>query len=123
MMKKTIFQQKEVPKFICQLHDTFPDLYSEYLNTYPEEKERFDTICGNYVGRKAYLNSLKDGAIYIDCHRNKWVKNGEWLVCEDYSTWLAIGKKARKCMQQIMGDEIVTVLSNDYVSKDTIFAE
>lgn len=119
----TDFQEKEVPKFIRQLRDVFPDLYAEYLNTYPDDKAKFEAICVDYVGRKAYLNTLNDGTVYIDCHRNKWVKSKGFLVCDNYSTWLAIGNKPRKCMQQIMGDEIVTVSKNEDVSENTVFVE
>lgn len=119
----TDFQDKEVPKFIRHLKEVFPTLYAEYINVYPDDKEKFEAICVDYIGRKAYLNTLNDGAVYIDCHRNKWVKNEGFLVCDNYSTWLAVGKKPRKCMQQIMGDEIVTVCKNDDVSDNTIFVE
>lgn len=117
------YQENEVPKFIRQLHDVFPDIYAEYVKALPEDKERLESICGSYIGRKAYLKTLNDGAIYIDCHHNKWVKHGEYLVCEDYSTWRAIGRIPGKCAQQIMGDEIIQVESNEWVSSATVFAE
>lgn len=121
----TDFQEKEVPKFIRQLRDVFPDLYAEYLNTYPDDKTKFEAICVDYVGRKAYLNTLKDGTTYRDCHGDIWVKNGEFLVCEQMKTTIhmPIGRKPRKVMQQMMGDEIVTVSKNDDVSENTVFVE
>jgi hypothetical protein len=115
------YQEKEVPKFIKQLKEFDRALYNEYINTYPEDKEMFEKISGNYVGRKAYLNSLNDGAIYIDCHKNKWVKEDGYLVCYEYDTWLAIGEQKRICKQQIMGDEIIPVYSNDDVNENTVF--
>ena len=99
------------------------DKIKEYLEKYPEDKERFDSIIVNFVGRKAYLNSLKDGAVYIDCHRNKWVKQDGYLVCNEYNTWLAVGKAKRICKQQIVGDEIVKIVSNDDVTNDTVFVD
>lgn len=117
------YQGKEVPKFIRQLKEFSPTLYQEYLQKYPDDKERFESICGNYIGRKAYLNTLNDGATYIDCHRNEWIKQDGYLVCNEYNTWLAIGKEKRICKQQIMGDEIVKITSNDYVSSKTVFVD
>lgn len=117
------FQENEVPKFKRQLKERFPALYEEYIKAHPEMKEEVEVACKNHVGRKAYLNTLNEGAVYIDCHRNRWEKRGEWLVCDNYSTWLAVGKKSRVCMQQIVGDEIVPVYSNDNVSEKTIFVE
>lgn len=117
------YQENEVPKFIRQLKDFSPALYQEYLDKYPDDRERFESICGNYIGRKAYLNTLNDGAIYIDCHGNKWVKQDGYLVCNEYNTWLAIGKEKRICKQEIRGDEIVKINSNDFVSSKTVFVD
>lgn len=117
------YQINEVPKFIRQLKDFSPTLYQEYLEKYPQDKGRFEAICGNYIGRKAYLNTLNDGAIYIDCHKNKWVKQDGYLVCDEYSTWLAVGKEKRICKQEIKGDEIIEVKSNDFVSSETVFVD
>ena len=46
-----------------------------------------------------------------------------YLVCNEYGTWLAVGKEKRICKQQIMGDEIVVVTSNDFVTNKTVFVE
>ena len=119
------FQNKEIPKFINHLHEVFPDLFKEYLNAYPDNKAKFEEICVDYVGRKAYLNTLNDGVTYKDCHGNIWVKNGGWLVCKKMTTTIhmAIGSKPRKVMQEIVGDEIIKVSKNEDVSENTVFAE
>lgn len=117
------YQVNEVPKFVRQLKEFSPILYCEYLIKHPEDKERLDSICGNYIGRKAYLNTLADGATYIDCHKNKWVKQDGYLVCDEYSTWLALGKEKRICKQEIKGDEIVKITSNDFVLSTTKFVD
>lgn len=121
----TSFQEVQVPLFIRHLSEEFPELAKKYLKKYPEDKAKFDSITVNYVGRKAYLNTLKDGAGYVDCHGNRWEKRGEWLVCDEMRTsiHMAVGKKARKCAQQIVGDEIVEVRSNDDVLVNTVFAD
>ncbi len=117
------YQANEVPKFIRQLKEFSPALYREYLEKYPDDKERCERISGNYIGRKAYLDTLNDGAVYIDCHRNKWVKQDGYLVCDEYNTWLAVGKEKRICKQEIKGDEIVEIKSNDFVSSQTKFVD
>lgn len=117
------YQREEVPKFIRQLKDFSPVIFQEYLEKYPDDRERFERISGNYIGRNAYLNTLNDGAIYIDCHKNKWVKEDGYLVCKEYNTWLAVGKEKRICKQEIKGDEIVRITSNDFVSSKTIFVD
>lgn len=119
------FQNKEIPKFIHHLREVFPALYTEYLIAYPDDKERFDTVCVDFVGRKAYLNTLNDGTIYKDCHGNVWVKNGEYLICEQMKTSLhmTVGKMPRKVMQEIVGDEIIVITKNEDVSENTVFAE
>ena len=121
----TDFQNKEIPKFIRHLREVFPDLYEEYFRTYPEDKEKFEEICENYVGRKAYLKTVNDGVTYKDCHENIWVKSGEYLVCEQMKTTLhmVVGKKPRKVMQQIVGDEVIVISKNEDVSENTVFAE
>lgn len=119
------FQNNEIPKFIHHLKEVFPDLFKEYLNTYPDEKEKFEEICVDFVGRKAYLNTLNDGVTHKDCHGNMWVKQNGFLVCENMniSLHMVLGKKPRKVMQQLMGDEIVTISKNEDVSENTVFVE
>lgn len=115
------YQTKEVPKFIQQLKEFDKEMFNRYIKDYPDDKDWFEKIAGNYVGRKAYLNTLNDGAVYIDCHKNKWIKENDYLVCYEYNTWLAVGNAKRICKQQIMGDEIVPVQSNDDVNEFTVF--
>lgn len=119
----TNYQKQEVPKFIRHLYENYNDLYNQYIEKYPEMKNLCESCNCNHVGRKAYLYTLNEGATFQDCHKNTWIKKDNYMVCENYSTWLAAGTKARKCMQKIMGDEIVEITSNDYVSEETIFVE
>lgn len=119
----TNYQKQEVPKFIRHLYENYRNLYNQYIKEHTEMKSMCETYCCNHVGRKAYLYTLNDGTIFQDCHKNTWVKKENYIICENYSTWLVVGKKPRKCLQEIIGDEIVEVTSNDYVSENTIFIE
>lgn len=121
----TSFQEKEVPKFIQHLAEFSPELFEEYKRTYPEQAERFNAVCKNYVGRKAYLYTMRDGTYFFDCHRMKWTKENGFIVCENYDMIIGLpaGRKARKCMQSVTDDMIVEVKSNDFVLPDTVFVD
>ncbi len=119
------FQKEQVPKFIQHLSELFPELFEEYKLAHPEEAERLTFVSQNYVGRKAYLHTMKDGASFYDCHKNLWIKKDGFIVCENYSTYIYFpaGKKPRKCLYELTDDMVVDVLNNDFVTTDTKFAD
>lgn len=119
------FQKEEVPKFIQHLSECFPELFEEYKNAHPEQAERITSVSQNYLGRKAYLHTMKDGSSFYDCHNNLWTKKDGYIVCENYSTLLGmpVGKKPRKSMQELTDDMVVEVRNNADVSEETKFAD
>lgn len=119
------FQKEEVPKFIQQLSENFPDIFKEFIEEHPEQVERFVSISQNHVGRRAYLHTMKDGANFYDCHKNLWVKKDGFIVCENYKTSIHFpaGRKVRKCLHEITDDMVVEVRSNDFVSSETKFVD
>lgn len=121
----TRFQEEEIPKFIRHLKEFSTGLFKEYLTLYPEDIDKFITIVGNFVGRKAYLYSLKEGTCFYDFQKNKWIKENGFIICENYDFYsgITVGKKPRKVMHSITNDMIVEVEDNDFVLPDTVFVD
>lgn len=120
------FQKEEIPKFIRHLKIFSPGLFNAYIKAYPEDAERFNSIAENYVGRKAYLYSLKEGTCFYDSFKNKWIKENGFIVCENYDFCggITVGEKPRKVMHSITNDMIVEIDDNDYVKPaDTVFVD
>lgn len=121
----TKFQEEEIPKFIRHLKISFPSLFEKYIEAYPEDAEHFNSIAKDYVGRKAYLYSLKEGTCFYDFQKNKWIKENGFIVCENYDFYsgITVGKKPRKVMHSITNDMIVEVEDNDFVLPDAVFVD
>jgi len=71
------YVDKEIPKFLLQLKDIFPDIYEEWKAKYPESAEKYTEMSS--VGRTAYISTLPDG-----CKVGCFVKNGDRLETDSY---------------------------------------
>mgnify|MGYP003321936565 CR=1 FL=1 len=56
-MKLRDYQEKIVPRFLYELKTEFSDIYNRFINEYPE----YEKIEPNFIGRHAYIYSLRDG--------------------------------------------------------------
>lgn len=101
-----------------------PDLYNEFLNSYPEYKEDVEKHVTNYVGRKAKVSTLKDDSILYDTSRNAWKKEGNKIVCENYkSCFLPFNAKMAKTEIFITDNMTYVVNKNSIVTDKTIFVD
>lgn len=78
------YPEKEVPKFISQLREEFPDIYEEWKAKYPDSAKQFENM--TMAGRTAYISTLPDGYIGKGFH-----KEGDCLVNEEYKSVLFDG--------------------------------
>lgn len=75
----TSYQEEQVPLFLSHLKEVMPELYNKFLNENPKYNNAID-----YVGRKAYLHSLKPCVVEDVSKRypnldNSWYWDGEHL--------------------------------------------
>lgn len=79
------YQKEQVPKFLNDLKVIMPDLYEETA----KENEKIKSISEkySYVGRRAYIHSLKSGVEIVSkkgLSKGTYLWDGEHLICRDY---------------------------------------
>lgn len=119
----TSFQEKYIPQFLQHLNEVLPNLYHEFLETYPEYKSDIEAKVKNYIGRTATVSTLKNGSVIYDHHSNGWVIDNNQLVCDKSSTWLPFGKTPTKVVIDITEDMVYKVSDNKMVCEATVFVD
>lgn len=110
------YQEKVVPNVLKSMQKLVPDIYNEFVKTYPEFADRLP----DYRGRYAYISSLRDGLEFSD-NGTKGVKHGNKIIVEDFrSSFLPFGKKAR-CEIEISEKDVIKILDNNWVDDNTRF--
>jgi hypothetical protein len=115
------FQKEEVPKFIQHLKEELPEIYDTFIKEYSDEAKKFAEVINNYVGRKAYIKTLKVGT-YIYDDKNKFLFDGEYLICEDYKPIFAPFDTSGGLFKfKVEDDMVVKITNNEQVCKNTKF--
>ena len=109
------YQSKNVPAFIDDLRNYWPERYREFEQVHPE-------MCSlevDYIGRRVKALTIKDGAVITARNGNKFVFDGSKLVCDNYheslgSVW---GVEIRKARLEIpLGeDDVIEVKDNSWI--------
>lgn len=117
------YQEKIVPRFLYELKREFTDIYNRFIEQYPEYKEKQL----NFVGRKAFVYSLRDGielkSNYSD--KTKFIKDGEYLknITNYNDTFLPFNAKESNIQLKIDKEMKVEITDNIMVDENTIFCD
>ena len=112
----TDYQDKKVPNFLSDLKRNFKEIYENFIKEYP----RYDTKV-SYIGKKAYINTLNEDSVLIDCHNNEWIKEKEEIVCYKWRTWLPFNGSGTETRIKITEDMIYKITDNNQVNENTKF--
>lgn len=77
------YQEKELPLFVQQLKEVFPEIYDKWTEKYPETAAKYEGV--SPVGRIAYVNTLKEGA-EIKTSNGTFEKDGGFLICKSWKS-------------------------------------
>lgn len=113
------YQEKDVPRFLYELKTEFRDIYNRFVNEYPDYKNREM----NFVGRYAYIKTLKNGTELLDCHNNIWKFENDEIVCYEWKTWLPFGKTPAETRIKITDDMTYKITDNSQVDENTKFED
>lgn len=113
------YQEKDVPRFLYELKTEFKDTYDRFVNEYPEYKNKEI----NFVGRKAYIYSLRDGIKLED--KATFVKQGEYLksITNYNSCFLPFNAKETELIIKINKEMTVEITDNSQVDENTEFED
>ena len=114
------YQNKVVPDILQDLRKVAPDIYNDFITKHPE----YD-IALNYIGKKAYINSLKPNTKfrYKGC---EWLYDGEYVSTENfeiglYSPWWGDGFKHSDIRMKVTDKMLFEVNDNSIIDDDTRF--
>lgn len=117
------YQEKTVPRFLYELKTQFNDIYTRFIEEYPEYKNKEM----NFIGRRAYIYSLKDGVELISNYSDKtsFIKEGEYLksVTNYKSSFMPFGAEEAELKLKINKKMSVEIKDNSIVDEDTMFED
>lgn len=113
------YQEKDVSRFLYELKTEFRDIYDRFVNEYPEYKDKEI----NFIGRKAYIYSLRDGIKLED--KATFVKQGEYLksITNYNSCFLPFNAKETELIIKINKEMTVKITDNSQVDENTKFED
>lgn len=113
------YQEKDVPRFLYELKAQFNEIYNRFVDEYPEYKNKKM----NFIGRKAYIYSLKDGTKLKD--KATFIKQGEYLksITNYSSVFLPFNAEEVELIIKINPKMTVEITDNSQVDENTIFED
>lgn len=109
------YYEEIVPRFLYELKINYEDIYNRFINEYPEyDKEP------NFVGRKAYIYSLKDNIEIVD-RKGKFIKKDGYLTGNYQSSFLPFDTKEAEIKIKINDKMICEITDNSQVDENTKF--
>lgn len=118
------FQKKEVPKFIQHLKEEMPDSWKNLKEKYPDKFKAIKEIGNNYMGRTAYLKTLRVGTTVKDIYGNLFYFDGEHLINENYKPSFSPFETSGGLFKFKAEDNMtVKITDNDQVTGDTKFVD
>jgi len=118
----TDYQKIHAPKFIQHLKEEMPEKYRELKEIFPELMKIYKDIETNYVGRKAYIKTLKIGAEIFN--KGKFIWNGEKLISENFnSAFIPFDIKIGRLELIPEDNSTVEITDNAQVDKNTKFID
>lgn len=112
-----VYYEEYIPKFLDDLKRYYPKIFNSFIKEYPEYDKEI-----NYVGRSAFINSLKDG-IKIKEHNSEYKKNGDYLIGTFRSAFLPFNCKEAEIKIKITKEMQCEITDNKQVDENTKFAD
>ena len=107
------YQQKIVPEFLYQLKSYLPDIYNRFVQEYSE----FSVKEVNYVGKKAYVKTLRKG-----CVIKGFTFDGECLYNSNYYiSFFFINNAQTEVRVKVTDSMVVEITDNSQVDENTMF--
>lgn len=115
------YKDKIIPDFLLSLSKLMPATYNEFITNYPEWN-----LAPNYIGKVAYINSLKSGTKFIE-HNTEWLYDGEYVIAENMdlglsSPWWQHNNDSVNIVKIKVNDKMtITINDNSIVDENTKF--
>ena len=118
------YSEKHVPEMLQELRKVAPNIYEKFVSEYPEY--RFEP---NYIGKTAYVNSLKPGTVFRVDKKGEWLFDGEYVssvgkidIGFGSPWWSQGGALAEGVKIKVDPKMTFKVMDNNIVDENTRFA-
>lgn len=111
------YYEKIIPRFLYELKIEFKDIYDNFINEYPE----YD-VKPNFIGRKAYIYTLKDN-IEIKHRNGNFIKQNEYLIGNYKDSFLPFNAQEAEIKIKINDKMTCEITDNNQVDENTEFAD
>lgn len=109
------YYEEHIPKFLDNLKRNYPTIFKDFISIYPEYDKEI-----NYVGREAYINSLRNGLEICSKH-SKWQIKDNYIICEEWHDLYPFNAKYGEVKIKITDDMYCEISNNDQVDENTKF--
>lgn len=111
------YYEEIIPRFLYELKIEFKDIYDNFINEYPE----YD-VKPNFIGRKAYIYTLKDN-IEIKHRKGNFIKQNEYLIGNYKDSFLPFNTQEAEIKIKINDKMTCEITDNNQVDENTEFAD
>lgn len=113
------YKDKIIPDFLLSLSKLMPAIHNEFIAKYPEWN-----LAPNYIGKKAYVNSLKPKTKFIE-QETEWLYDGEYVIAENMNLGLSSPwwhNDSENIVKIKVNDKMtITIKDNSIVDENTKF--
>lgn len=110
------YKNKTLPNLIQELKKEMPSLYEKLIKKYPEHNKE-----PNYIGRYAYMNTLKDGCRVMDCHGNEFLFKDKRFYCENMTRGFVPFDGVAKVEVKVDDKKVIKITNNSQWDENTKF--
>lgn len=128
----TNYQNIQVPKFLRDLQEVFPDKFKELFEKFPELKEKYSKyidVFKNPIGRMALLKTVKPGSFLID--KATWIWDGKTIKSNNFNIFFPPFKNQNNrnsfesySVEYVPNNEtVIKITAAEQVDEKTVFVD
>lgn len=111
------YYEEYVPRFLDDLKRNYKDIWNNFISTYPEYDKKI-----NYIGRKAYISSLRNG-LKIRENASEWEIKDGYIICERWRYLYPFNARYGKVKIEITDELVCEITNNEQVDENTKFCD
>lgn len=108
-----------VADILKEMQGIAPELYQELTEKYPEYKS--EKYIPNYVGKYAYIRTLRDGCTIRDGHGNVGILKDRKIYCDNFKGIVPFGGESASVVIKLRENSTIKITDNSQVCEGTIF--
>ncbi|MDE6284762.1 MAG: hypothetical protein K2M17_03370 [Bacilli bacterium] len=109
------YYEEYVPKFLDDLKRNYKDIWNNFISVYSEYDKEI-----NYVGRMAYISSLRNG-LKIRGSGSEWQIKDDYIICENWRDIYPFNARYGEVKIKITDNLVCEITTNEQVDENTKF--